>query len=336
MRRFLPLLLLLATPLAAARADEVVLQGGSRVKGVVLERTPESVRVLLPRGDEVRLTAKDVARIVAEADAPAAGKYMQYREPDELGGGLEVAIAHFVHPDGGPRVDLVSAVHIADPGYFREVQRLLEAADVVLYEGIKAEDMSAADFQKAQPEDSPVRKTQRSMAKWFELAFQLEAIEYTRPHFVHADLTLEAFVKEGGASEEGNAADGANGSSGSPLGGGMAQIEKMLETVGPMIERMLSSAPARASFKKMFARLLGSTNVETALGMMPGMTELLLEKRNAVVIERLKEQREKAKGSIAVFYGAGHMRMLEHDLVETLGYRRAGGRWIRAWELGGK
>ena len=145
-RILLPFLLLLLL-LAPAAADQIVLNGGSRIEGVVLERSEKSLRLLLPKGDEIVLAAEDVKEVVAAEDAPAAGKYLRFRDPDDESGGLEVAVTYLLHPEGGPRVDLVGAVHVADPAFFREVQRILEAADLVLYEGIKPKDMTEEEFQ---------------------------------------------------------------------------------------------------------------------------------------------------------------------------------------------
>ncbi|MCA3004420.1 MAG: type II secretion system protein GspG [Planctomycetaceae bacterium] len=51
---------------------------------------------------------------------------------------LELAIRSFQRPDGsGPVVHLVSAVHIADKAFYEEMQRFLDAQDVVLFEGVK-------------------------------------------------------------------------------------------------------------------------------------------------------------------------------------------------------
>ncbi len=357
---------------ALAGADEIKLTGGSTIQGVVLERgAPDVVidmpggeslkvkgkpvvRVLLPRGDELQLLEKDVASITPSAGAPTAGQYLGYRQPRKgIAGGLEVALMHFVHPEGGPRVDLVSAVHIADAAYFREVQGLLESSDVVLYEGVKARDATAADFVKDQGEDTnPVRALQQNLAKWFDLRFQLTEIVYTRPHFVHADMVAEDLLPRtsakkpattpgaGAGSEPEAEAEAAKPSS--PIPGAPANAEglmKMLESYGPMLEQMLGRpGPMRDRLKRQLAQMLGTADVGAMLGtVLPkGLTNLLIDQRNDIVMERLAEQREKLgaqrQANIAIFYGAGHMKDLEQRLVK-LGYRRAGGRWLRAWRV---
>jgi hypothetical protein len=332
------LLVLGLLPLSRVSADTIVLPGGSEVRGVVLAEDDGGVRLLLPGGDVLALRRADVKEVVRDADAPKPGQHMRYREPDESGGGLDVAVTYYVHPGGGPRVDLVGAVHIADPAFFRRAQKLLDAATVVLYEGVKAADATAAEFEKATDEPNPVRELQQKLAKWFGLAFQLEAIDYTRENFVHADLTAEEFL---GLAKPGSGTDEKPASAGEAAEGLMGQVgavAKLLKLAGPLIDLLMgqeeSAGPLRKSLKKQFARALGTMDVQGALGAIsPEAAALLLTKRNAVVIKRLLEQRETVEGSIAVFYGAAHLTGIEKALVEKHGYRRAGARWIRAWDV---
>lgn len=51
---------------------------------------------------------------------------------------LEVVTRTLVPPGGvGPRVLLVGAVHIGEAAYYQELQKILDGADVVLFEGVK-------------------------------------------------------------------------------------------------------------------------------------------------------------------------------------------------------
>ncbi len=333
MKRPVALLLLLALPLADARADEVVLAGGSRLSGVVLGRDDAGLDLLLPPGTVLRLLAADVREVRADPDAPAPGRHLRFREPGPAGEGLEVAVTHLVHPGGGPRVDLVAAVHIADPAYFREVQRLLEAADVVLYEGIKPAGAAMQDLAApAAAEQNPVRALQQNLARWFGLSFQLDALAYGRPHFVHADLTAEEFADELG----GSAKEGGEGAAGSAGGREFDFVRRQMEALAPMLESMLGQpGPMRDNVKRMMARMLGAPNALSLIGaLLPNLSGLLIAKRNEVVVAKVAELRATAKGTVAVLYGAAHMSGVEAALVERLGYRRAGGRWLRAWDTG--
>ncbi len=50
---------------------------------------------------------------------------------------LELASRTFARKDGGPKVTLVSAVHIADATFYQAMQRQLDTSAVVLFEGVK-------------------------------------------------------------------------------------------------------------------------------------------------------------------------------------------------------
>ncbi len=338
-----------------ATADDVVLAGGTRLTGVVLERGPERVRVLLPEGDELTLAAADVREVVPDKDAPKGDKVVRYASGARAGDtkaaqeGLQVALLHLVHPRTGQRVDLVGAVHIADLAFFREVQRVLEDADVVLYEMVKPQD---AEPEAEQEGPNPLRAFQQKLAGWFGFAFQLDGISYDRPHFVHADMTMEEFsgaaeglgkapASEGepapppepGAAKPGLKLPGALGN----IEGQIGMIEALLKGLG--IEDQARGPQVRRSVKMMLGRVLGAMGSKVGVLLGAEVSELLITKRNEVVIERLKVLMPKdglkdgpadAK-TIAIFYGAAHLPDLEQRLL-ALGFERVGARWLLAWD----
>lgn len=315
-------LLALLLPLAlagAARADDVLLAGGSRLAGTVLADDEQGVRLLAPGGDVLTLSRADVKEVTREADAPGADRILRYRRGDGKGpAGLQTAVLHLVHPGTGRRVDLVGAVHIADEGYYRAVQRLLEQDDAVLYEMVKPKDAKPGDA--AAPETGGVRELQSKMAGWLGLVFQLEHIAYDRPHFVHADLTAEEFLADPGSGA---------------LTGQVKGMEPMLKMVEGMVEGMLKGEGAQAqarrrSLKVMLAQMMGSMGARAAQMLGGETAELLIDKRNAACVERLLALPED-KRTVAVFYGAAHLPDLVKRL-EALGYRSVAGRWLTAWD----
>ena len=55
------------------------------------------------------------------------------------GGGrmMEVAVRTLVSPkEGGPRVTLLGVSHLGDSGYYEKIQKKLDEADLVLFEGV--------------------------------------------------------------------------------------------------------------------------------------------------------------------------------------------------------
>ncbi len=321
----LPALLLLPP---SAQADRVHLVGGGALEGVVVDRSAAGVALVLDGGAQAHLAAAWIERVDLDPAAPAAGVHI--RPAGEASDGLYVALTYYVHPSL-PRVDLVSAVHIADAGYFAEVQRLLDAADVVLYEGISKD--GGPPEPQAEDQENPVRRIQRLLGRMLDLTFQLDEVRYDRPHFVHADLTLKDLEAASAPSE----ADAPGAQESGPLAA-LGPMGKMLERAGPMLEGLLArqteSPAARRALKRTLARALMSADMDQALAMLPASSkDLILRRRNDVVVQRVAEWAPKSKGSIAVFYGAAHMSGIEKDLVERLGYRRGGARWLRAWDM---
>src|SRR5205085_3793 len=73
-------------------------------------------------------------------------------------------------------------------------------------------------------------------------------------------------------------------------------------------------------------------------GFSPEMKTEILDKRNAYVVEQLKARLERdgpaKKQTIAVFYGAAHMKGIEAELA-AMGYQPAETVWYKAWRING-
>jgi len=328
------------------RADEVVLKGGTRLPGVLLGRDDAALRLLTPAGEELRLAAGDVQEVVADADAPSAKKVTRWHKIGQSGGQLQTALVHLLPAQGeGPRIDLVGAVHIADGAYYRDVQRMLEQADVVLYEAVKSkEDGPPEPSEEGEEGKSAIRGLQMKLARGLGLQFQIDAINYRRPHFVHADLTVEELdggpeEDEGGGDEPGKA--GEEGTKPRRRGGlpkelqGLEALVKLAEPLFAGIDKPAETPEARKKVrarKKMFGQMLGNATAFLPLLFGKKLNDLLIVRRNAVVLKRLKEVPAGTR-TVAVFYGAGHLPDLERRIVEDLGYRRAGARWLTSWDV---
>ena len=68
---------------------------------------------------------------------------------------------------------------------------------------------------------------------------------------------------------------------------------------------------------------------------MEGLFEVLLVRRNKVVLEGLRTllEEEPEHGKVAVFYGAGHMGGLDEGLIEELGLEALDASWLPAVDL---
>src|SRR5689334_21651283 len=86
------------------------------------------------------------APVPAPAPAPAAGSYVRTREEADGVVVLEVGSRVFLPAGGkGPRIHLVSAVHVADAPFYAGAQERLDRMDLVLFEGIRPAGAGAVD-----------------------------------------------------------------------------------------------------------------------------------------------------------------------------------------------
>ena len=257
---------------------------------------------------------------------------------------LQIAVRKFLPAENkGPAVWLTGVSHIGETNYFAAIQKHLNAQTLVLFEGVKN---GGPERELAQAESGvssnhlatrqPARSSlQSSMADSLGLAFQLAAIDYHRPNFRNSDLSvqqLRRLIREHGA-------DGAADSFESLLqmmdGGsfwdGLLQVA--LRFLG-------SNAKLQALSKLALVEVLGQIKGDPSrLGAvsptMKQLLEVLIERRNQKVIDDLKiETRSlRARDSVAIFYGTGHMPDLEQRLRKDLGYQPGKQIWLTAFSV---
>ena len=241
---------------------------------------------------------------------------------------LQVAIASYVPRSGatGTRVDLVSAIHIGDSGYYEELNDRFRSYDALLYELIAPKDVviSRQDSERS----GVISNTQIMMKNMLELSFQLDEIDYGASNFVHADLTPTELLKsmdERGeslyvyfwrlfyASIDQYAKD--------PLG-----LKDMR-----MLSAMLS-ADSDNAFKIMLAyEMTDMDTLREILG--EDADSAVIGARNQRAIDVLKNQLDEGAKRVAVFYGIAHMPDMEQRLVNQLDLVYLDTTWIDAWRL---
>jgi len=256
---------------------------------------------------------------------------------------LQIAARRFVPARGkGPAIWLTGVSHIGESNYFARLQKHLEAQTLVLFEGISDRSVGPADTSHGpnsagSGDSAPERKgklssLQLSMADSLGLAFQLEAIDYTRPNFRNSDLSvqqLRELVAETGA--------GASFESLLNLMEGGSWLDAILQ----MVLRFLGTNPKFQGLSKLaLMETIGQIRGDPSelRGLPPQLKQLLevlIARRNAKVIADLKEQIQRVgrRSSIAVFYGTGHMPDMEQRLRRELGYRPAEQLWFTAFSV---
>lgn len=238
--------------------------------------------------------------------------------------------AEFRLADGrGPSVWLIGVAHFGTAEYYQAIQQRLDQQSVVLYEGIGMEDVKSGPGQ-AKHEAG----IQAGLAKALGLVFQLDAIDYRRPHFINSDIKAETIASQ---IKEKSAATG-DGKSAATFGllmnslRGTGEIGTMLNT---FVATLGKSPEMQETTKTMLIEVLAHSDelMGLAQGASPAMKDLfavLLAERNAVVLGDLRKQlaQRKEGESVAIFYGAAHMPELAQRLRDELHYVPV----IQEWE----
>lgn len=294
-------------------------------------------------GDPGRLPAQDAGSAQQSAAEQAPSKFIRLAEDGKDGGSFQTAITSY-EDDKGRKVDLVAAVHIADPAHYQQIQRELDRHGRVLYELVASPDVRPTPGQKHESH-SPVSFVQRAMTRGLQLAFQLDSIDYQRDNFVHADLTPAGFEQEMEKRGQ-NVLDQIFGLMSREMQRAREQAddeEAAEEEAGEKASKDDDEIDVVAAFRRgegrhalrlMFARqLAGVLGADGAPPPEEGTGTVLLEGRNEHAVEVLKEQLDDGQKDLAIYYGAAHMPGIERALTEKLGFRKTGQRWLVAWDL---
>jgi hypothetical protein len=240
---------------------------------------------------------------------------------------LETSVVSFQgeHQGRAVQVDLISAVHVADQGYYRELNRRFREYDSVLYELVAPEGTRVP--RGGRSDGHPVSKVQTAMKTLLELSFQLEEVDYLGDHMVHADLSPEEFAQK--MKERGESFWKLLWQM---MGSAAAQADK--ETI-PSDKDLLFAlfAPDRSlKLKRIMARQF--ENLEAQMNLIQGPEgSTLITERNKRALEVLSRRLEKGDDKVAIFYGAGHMADFADRLQQDFQLQPHETQWLEAWNL---
>lgn len=263
------------------------------------------------------------------------GQYLRLTK-DENGKplALEAAIVRFITPQAGASgnagavVDLIGAVHVAEPEYYDSLNNEFENYDTVLYEMVAPKD---APVPKGGENENrhPVAAIQTMMTKMLELEYQLDGIDYDAENFVHADMSPDEFQKS--MNDRGESflgmflrAVGYSMTQSAPSGSGTSDAQLLMA----MFDKNRALA-----LKRIMARQFQDMGGALAIFNGPNGSTLITE-RNKVALDSLKKQLAAGDKKIAVFYGAGHLPDMAERLEKDFGMKRQETRWLKAWNLG--
>lgn len=277
-------------------------------------------------------TASDQTPAAANGAAKDEPRFVRLtRDGDRRPLTMETAVVRYTSPARpGVEVDLVGAVHVGDEAYYDELNKLFEKYDAVLYELVAPEGTRIPKGGRKGPSTHPVGALQDGMSAILELSHQLVCVDYTKPNFVHADMSPEEFSKA--MAERGE-----------------SFFQLFLRLMGTGIAQNASGGAGGASdaallmalFSKDRAMKLKTIMAEQFESLEGHMAALDGPEGSAIITERNKRcfavlEKQLAEGKnkrIAIFYGAGHLPDMERRLIADFGFQRKSESWIAAWRL---
>jgi hypothetical protein len=289
------------------------------------------------------------------ADAPPPESYTRIGNPDTNTLQLQIAVRKFVPAqEAGPAIWLAAVMHVGEPGYYHALQRFLDTQTVVLYEGINADSHphhvheAAAAGTNDPPPVTPAAGTndgysmQSTLARSLGLVFQLEAIDYDRTNFLNSDLSIlqiQRIMARGRRPAE----PGEEGTSNVSFDT-LLQIMDGNSFLGSLFKmglEFIGSSPklqgvAKLTMIEAVGRLKGDLSEVQGLPQdWKNLIQVLIQARNQNLLADLKDELKKIppSGSIAVFYGAGHMDDLEKRITGDLHYHAADEVWLPAFSV---
>ncbi len=305
------------------------------------------------------VTAALLAGLRARADEPARESkkppkhdYVRYVGDDKRGK-LQTVIVTM--KKDGVQVELIGAVHVADPDYYRALTRLFAGYEELLFELVDGQKMKhdlegAAESPPAKKARAPLKQgdfppdedeappKERSPAfkiisammhgfgSYFHLQYQTDGIDYHTKNFVHADVSMDEFVRLQADKGE------------SFIDLMRKAIEAQLEigsdrNAEPKGSQFLLALLGDSSgLKVAMARQLASAgDIVTEMEKHDGGTVIITE-RNKKALSVLDREVAAGRKNLGLFYGAAHLAEME-AAMEKKGYRRTGERWLSAWEI---
>jgi hypothetical protein len=253
---------------------------------------------------------------------------------------LVTAVVRFASKsgEGGVVVDLVSAVHVADRAYYEKLNERLDQYDVVLYELVAPEGTRIPKGGRRNS-DNPIAFLQQLATLVLDLDLQTEQIDYTRKHFVHADLSPEQMAEairnrgdDGVTLFLSIASDLLRQQNRQELkkGKGAQATEPEVDLLS-----MVLDPDGAAKLKRLMAEQMEALESPDG-GIGATLSTILIADRNKAAMKVLGRELAKGKKKIAIFFGAAHMPDFEKRLSEDLGLTRQREEWIQAWDMRGK
>ncbi len=232
----------------------------------------------------------------------------------------------------GVTVDLIGAVHIGDIAYYNKLNRQFSQYDALLYE-LVAPEGTKVTRGRGTSNGHPVGAMQNMAKNFLELDHQLEYVDYTRPNFVHADMSPDEFQQ---AMKDRN--ESFLQMYFKLIGTAMAEQSKMSAKSGSsdldLITALFSSDRPRRLKIILGKQLAEMETLMVSFGGEEGST--IITERNKKALSILKKQLAAGKKRVGIFYGAGHLNDMDKRLREEFKMQPESITWVTAWDLASK
>ena len=263
---------------------------------------------------------------LAEAPKSAMSNYVRLQRGEVTT--LETAVVTLQGPQK-QRLDLVAAVHLAEPTYYQALNKRFQGYQAVLYELILPESMAGQPLPTKLEAGGAVSSLQSTLASSLGLSTQLDQVDYSPANFVHADLSQEGLSKVMESRQESLMSyfQKAMASNKGPADFGVTETE--LTNLNMMA--ILAGKPSpqdRKTLKTLFAHALTSSD-----GLLSSLEDTaLVSERNKAALQVLEREVRSGKKKLALFYGAAHMPGIEKQL-RLQGWTPTQTTWLPAWRL---
>lgn len=262
----------------------------------------------------------------APADAPKVTDFIRVDE-DDAAARLQTSVTRF--EKDGASVELIGAIHIADKAYYDDLNKRFDGYDALLFEMIGGENKGALAKPEAEEEEEgepqnldALHQIYGMVSRLLGLTGQMTEIDYSKEHFVHADLSMKEFQdlqNERGESLLGFALDAAKQAEAD----GAAKQPDLTKLVAAMMSGNSNAV------KLEIVHTLGDGDDQIAAF---AGESVIISDRNAKCVKVLGEQVAAGKKKLGIFYGAAHFPDMEKRLLEA-GWKRARQEWITAWDI---
>ncbi len=245
---------------------------------------------------------------------------------------LDTAIVRYAIKHNGQTVtvDLVGAVHIGEKSYYEELNRRLARYDAVLYELVAPKGTRIPKGGKRSTH--PLSLVQQGMTRILELEFQLEQVDYSPQTFIHADLSPREFAQSMKDRDESLWKFLLKAMKVSMKQQLASDDESDRPPSDLEILRALLAKDRALQLKRLMAGQLA--NMKTQMEIFAGTDgSTIITERNKRALDVLREQLDKGKQRVAIFYGAGHLPDMDERLLADFQAKRESTDWLTAWKM---